>query len=343
MTTPRRRLGPGTKLILIVIAVLVLLWCGYWFATNRIAASTATELIASLAADGRAVGCTQNSTGGFPFSLDLDCSQATFKDQKAGTSVALSRITATAPLYWPGSVSAVIAAPMVLDAPAQGASLDAEWANAAASFDAGLSGLNRAAVELDGLTVTSKDAETRLPFSQLVAGHTEAFAEPAAGHAYRFYLLADNIKVKPPKGKDYPEIAAEVDATAHDVGGSLGTNPWRAVTAWLSHGGTIDVTRIGLSLGDASIEASGTLELSPDGVVSGKLDLRLTDLKKLPAMIDKIRPGSRDKVAQLIGAAGMVTKPVEGDQTARDAPLVIRDGVVSVGVIPVGTIPPLKF
>ena len=343
MTNPtRRRLG-WTKLVVIFVAVVLVLWCGYWYATNRMALAAAEKLVAALAANGRALTCTENATGGFPLSLDLRCGEARYDDKTAGMSVALSKVSATAPLYWPGSASAEVAGPMAFDAPADGVSFDATWTAAVARVDAGLSGLAAAHLDLDGLSVRSKADGSAIPFAQLDAGHAAVFAEPAGNNAYRFVLKADDVHVKPQKGGDMPTVGTELDLTVADFGGSLGSDPVRAVKAWLARGGTVDVKRIALSLGAVAAEGSGQLQLSPQGVVSGNLTIRLTGLNKLPEAVGKVKPGAKDKVAQIVGAAGVFTKPVKGDKNVREAPIVIRDGVVTIGVIAVATIPPLKF
>jgi hypothetical protein len=340
--TTRRRLG-WTRLILIFIAAVLVLWCGYWFATNRMAEAAAERLVAALAADGRALTCTEDTTGGFPLSLDLNCGEAKYDDKTAGVSVALSKVSATAPLYRPGSASAAVAGPMTFDAPAGGVSFDASWTAAVAHVDAGLSGLEGARLDLDGLRVRPKGVNSAAPFARLDAGHAEMSAEPAGNNAYRLVLRADDVQIKPQKGRDMPKIGTELDLTAADFGSSLGTDPARSVRTWLARGGTVDVKRIALSLGDVSAEGSGQLQLSPQGLLSGSLTIRLTGLNKLPDAVDKIQPGAKDKVAQVVGAAGVFSKAVKGDKNIREAPIVIRDGVVTVGVIPVATIPPLKF
>ncbi|MCB1487801.1 MAG: DUF2125 domain-containing protein [Bauldia sp.] len=327
-----------------VVLLIVLLWCGYWFAVNLIATNAIGGLIASMAANGRTVDCTTDTTGGFPLSLDLDCTQPHFSDAGADMAVGLSRLTATAPVYSPGSVAASLSSPMAFSAPVRGYAYDASWERAVAEADAGLSGLKRVTFELDELAVTAKpDTQQKPPFSRLTASRAELVAEPAGRGAYRFYLSADDLQTRVRKGSDLPLISAEFDITAEDVGKSLGTDPRRTLREWLDRGGTVNVNDLVVTLGGTTAHAGGTLELSDAGLLSGRLDVRLTGLNKLAKAVGKIRPGAENQVKQLVTAASMVTKPVEGQPEARDVPLVIQNGVVSVGVVPVGTIPPLRF
>ncbi|MEP0320518.1 DUF2125 domain-containing protein [Bauldia litoralis] len=343
MTKRRHRFRRGTTIATLVVVLLVVLWGGYWYLSNRMATGAVQDLLASLAADGRAVACVENETGGFPLSLDLDCGQPTFNDTKAGMAVGFTRLTASAPVYWPGSVTAALSAPMAIDAPAQGLAYDANWSRAIANADAGLSGLNSIAFELDELTVAAKPDVKKPPFTRLAASRARGAAEPAGGDAYRFTLLADDLLVKLRKGADLPAFAIQMDVTAHDVGGSLGTDPAATMRAWLASGGTVDVTSLLVALGGSVIRASGAVRLSPAGLITGNLTIRVSGLKKLPKAVAKIRPGAEDQVKQWIAAASMFAKPVEGDADAREMPIAIRDSVVTVGVIAVATIPPLRF
>lgn len=338
---PQRRRRRRWPYVLVVL--LVVLWCGYWFASSWAAATAADRLVASLTANGRALACVENTTGGFPLTLDLACSNASFADDREGMNVVLSGAAASAPLYWPGSVHASLAGPLAVDAPIQGLSLDADWASAVADLDAGFSGLNRLAIALDDLVVTPREDGVRLLFDRFAAGTAEVIAEPAAGSAYRFFVRGEAVRMTPIGGEDYPELAVWLDVAARDFGGALGIDPQETIRAWVTAGGVLDVARLGFALGESSAIANGTVEVSPDGVLSGNLVVRLTNLDALPDMVEEIQPGAGDRVAQGIGAAGMFMRPVEGDPDASELPLTIRKSVVSVGIIPLFTIPPVRF
>ena len=118
----RRR---GRVILVALLVVFVALWCGYWYATNRMVTSALASMSSSFAARGQAVTCGEGAVGGFPLSLDLDCGGPTFADASAGISAALGGITASAPLYWPGSVSTALTGPFDIKAPALGLDLNA--------------------------------------------------------------------------------------------------------------------------------------------------------------------------------------------------------------------------
>ncbi len=343
MRRSRPRRGFGWKLFAVLIVVALALWCGYWFASNRIVTLAFARATESLAARGRDVACTQNAVSGFPLSLDLDCSGAVFNDRNAGISVALSRFTATAPLYWPGRVNAVVASPLTIEAPGLGISLAASWSNATTRVDAGFSGLNGGAMSVDQLDLSPGEGKLRLPLIHLAAAHAAATAAPASGNAYRFELAADDVVVKPKKGKELPAFATTLDLTALDFGGSLGTDPGKAIAAWLQAGGALRIDDASIAVGETSARTSGTVTVSADGLISGQLTVRLAGLDKFPALAEELKPGSKDKAAQAVAMIVALGKPAHDDPDAREVPLVIRDGEVTVSVFKVATIPPLRF
>lgn len=338
---PRRR--RGLKIMTAVVILFVALWCGYWYATNRMITSAIAQVAASFAAKGRALTCAENAVGGFPLSLDFDCGSPAYADGTADISAGLGRVRASAPLYWPGSASTALVGPLVFKAPRLGIVFDASWSQGAASAEAGLGGLDSANATFDELAITSARPTKALPIISISAFHAEAAAEPSHGNAYHFAAEGEGIVVKPAGAAPLPELDAAIAVRALNFGGSLGTDPGRKFAAWLAAGGKLEVERLMVAIGRMSATASGTLAVSPAGLVSGVLTVRLVGLDGVSDAVAGMKPKTRKKIVQAVAALSAFTKPAEGDPNARDAPVSIRNGVISVGVIPVGEIPPLKF
>ena len=166
---------------------------------------------------------------------------------------------------------------------------------------------------------------------------------PAGGGNYQLTALAKELALVLKKERTLPPIDADMQFTALALGSSLGKNPQATIKAWLTGGGTLQVDRLKLASGAFSAAASGALSLSAEGLVSGTLTVRLVGLDALPAIIETIHHGAGDKVATIIGAIGMVARPVQEDgKPAVEVPLTLRNGQVSVGIIPLGRIPPVN-
>jgi hypothetical protein len=294
-------------------------------------------------AGGRVV-CSARSLGGFPLRLDFGCERAAYADATGQQiSAELAGLRASAPLYWPGHVEADLGSPFVVNAPAAGVALTAEWTDAVTSATAALDGLKSAGATFDGLDFVSTGS-ARLPLTTLKAARAEASVEPAGGNAYRMAALAKDLQVVPADGRNIPPFSAEARVVALEFGGSLGTDPKAALLKWLRTGGTANVERLKLVAGEAGADADGQLVLGPDGVLSGKLNLRLRNPEAFADFAEAIKPGTGEKISQVLPVLMALTIPVNTpDGPARQTALIIRKGVVSIGIVPIGTIPPLTF
>ena len=340
---PRRRRGP---LYLVAGLVLVaLVWSGYWFATSRLASAAIEHATSAVAASGRVIGCDGDALGGFPLRLDLSCQHATYDSSSEAMSAAIDMVAASAPLYRPGHVEATAGGPFVFDAPGLGIALSATWKRAIADIDAGIRGVTRAALELDGLKVVRTGDSARVPFIRLGADHARFAAVPGADGAYDFASAADGVQLVQRPNQNLPPFSTEARITALKFGPSLGRDPGRSFAAWLAAGGTMRVDQLSFTIGGTSIAANGTLSISKEGLLSGVLTLRFAGLAALPDLVDSVQPGSRKNVQNAVGILTAVTMPVPTAKGGLDRQtiLFLHNGVVSVGIIPIARIGPLKF
>jgi len=344
MATTKRRRRRGPKLLIGGLILLAILWCGYWYAASTITAAAIERAATSLAARGRSVTCAEKGMAGFPLSLDLTCRDPAFIDPASGLSAEIKGVRASAPLYWPGEVNVGLAGPLSLAMPGDVGALAATWSSASARIDVGLGGLSSFAVSLDALNVVPNDG-AKLPLTSLIGGHADMSASPAGNGDYRLTLTAVDVDATLADGRALPKIGLAADVTALQFGSSLGTNPAGLLRDWLRSGGTLRVDRVALSAVRSGAAASGTLTLSTDGLLSGSLTVRLIGLDGLPDLAEAFRPGSRDRVAQVVAMISGIARPVkQGDGTAYEIPLGVKDGTVALGgLIPIGQIPALKF
>lgn len=338
---PPRRRGRALWWIVGILVLLAVLWVGYWFAANRIASAAVGKAVEGLAAGGRTLTCTTTTSGGFPLSLDVDCQSPRFADS-GGVSLSLGGASARAPLWWPGSVNATLTGPFTLEDAARGLSVGATWAAGLAGVDAGLGGLNGGHAAFDQLKLTAQGGGA--PLATLAAARAEANAGSAGTNSYRFRADGTGLVLTLADGRTMPTFDGAVDITAVNFGETLGSDPREAFTAWLTGaGGGFKLEALTVTAGDVAATATGVGILHEDGLLSADLTVRLRGLNRLPDLLESIRPGSRERSARTIAAVSMLTRPVDGDPGGREIPLTIRRGTVSVGVIPVATIPPIQF
>jgi hypothetical protein len=336
----RRR---GVKWLTGLIIVIALIWCGVWYVAGRAAQAGVERLQAAVSARGGSLSWEEQGISGFPLTLDFRGSGIKFAYAPASLAGALNQLTARAPLYYPGRVTADLVSPFEFNAPDKGIAITASWADAALNADAGLSGLTRAGGSIDGFALDQTGP--RLPVRRVSATHASFLAEPAAtADDYRLTAVAHEVSLLRSDGKTYPPLAVEVDLTALQFGTSLGTDPKRAIRAWAQHGGKMHVDRLALTAGSFSLVASnGDLALDQNGLISGRLMLALTGLASLPDLAEQVKAGSHDKVAKMVTLVSAMTKPTESGDT-RAVPVSINKGIVSVGFMPIPiVIPPVKL
>ncbi len=343
---PLRRSWRGWLIGLAV--VLPMLWVGYWYTVQKVASSAIERVTTQPVAGGRFT-CGEMSFGGFPLRLDFACPKANFASGNPGgqnaVAAALGGLSASAPLYWPGYIGARLVSPFVVNAPSLGLALTTAWGAADGSVTAGMSGLQGFGANFQRLDFTSNGDQRRVPLKSVKANVASIDVAPASGNAYRLSLQAEGLTVLPANGQSLPTLDADIRMVALDFGPALGSDPAGAILAWLRRGGsTADFERFRLASGGAVVDSIGRLTLGAEGLLSGIVQIRFRNPEAIARIAEMLKPGSGEQVAQFLSILSAVTVPVTlADGPARQTTLNLRNGVVSVGIIPVGSIPPLRF
>lgn len=337
----RRRRGSGLIALVVSLAVIVVAGLvGYWYLASY-AANAALERASNADFASTRINCTDRRIEGFPFQLSLGC--GTISAARANLFGELAGLAADASLLAPGNVTAEFRSPLTLNAPDEGLALTASWSQANAAAAAWLDGLREVSAAFLALNIQT-GANGPLPVASATAGSVEGSASPQDGDIYRFRAGAERLSVTSNGGLTLPEVDINLSLRALDFGTTLGTDPRETVLVWLRRGGTAEVERFRIGTGGATVSADGTLSLDADGLISGALTVRYTNLQALASLIETLRP---DMVQQIEPALAMVTAmsvPVETeDGPGHQAPILIRDGVVAFGIIPFTTLPAVRL
>jgi hypothetical protein len=342
----RQRGGVWRGWLIGILVLIPVLWVGYWFAAQTIANAAIDRMTMRPVSGGR-IACAGRSLGGFPLRLDFGCTRAAYGDGPEGTgerlSAALGGLRASAPLYWPGHVEANLTSPFVVNAPLSGIAITTTWSDAYTSATAGIDGLKSATATFHSLDFSTTGGPA-LPVKALTADLAEATAAPAGNNAYRFSASAHVVRVVRHDGREIPAIDSDAEITVLDFGGSLGTDPRARLRAWAKAGGTAQIDRLRFAAGGAIADADGQLTIAPDGLISGTLNVRLSNPQAFVALAEAIKPGAAKDADKILAVVSALTVPVDTpDGPARQTTLVIRNGLVAIGFLPVGMIPPIRF
>jgi hypothetical protein len=337
-----RRRWSGRTILVSLLVLLVLLWCGYWYAANRVAQAGIERVVAATAQTEGRLTCADAGIGGFPLSLDLHCNNGVL----AGRLIAsLSGASATALLYRPGHVEATLTGPLKIEAPQLGGDVAANWSTAAGTIDVGLSGLSRASGTLGSFALEAAHPSPDIPFDRISVDQATFTLAPADGDDYRLAGSASELAFRSETRPALPDFNVDVSLLAQKFGGAIGLDPAGSLRAWVDKGGALKVERLAFTAGAISATATGDLTLAPTGYLSGSLVVNMIGLEKLPDLAEALKPGSRAKVAKAIGGIIAFTKPATDGSGAREIDLLIDNGVIFAGMFPIPglLIPPIKL
>lgn len=341
--TPKRqrRRHSGTVIAISLIVVFSALWGVYWYGASQIGAAALDRVAAAAVARGYTASCEDPAGGGFPLSVDLSCRRASLIGSE-GMQMTFDGFVATAALYRPWSIRSTATGPLAIRFSTEGPDTTANWQTAETTVDASLGGLSALAAHIEGLQLDLPPIVQSL--EQFSLTRAEVAVAPAADDDYRLSALARGIALKSENDRNLPAIDLDADLSALDFGGSLGLDPRQALSGWVATGGNLRVDGLAIVAEDVSAQANGTLALSQAGTLSGELNLTIAGLEALPDLVAAFYPDARDKTAQIVAAAVAFTRPIDTPTgPARQLTLLVRDSVVSIGILPIGVVPPVAF
>lgn len=338
----RRRQRRGGKIIVLsAIVVLAAIWVTYWYGANQIGAAVLDRVLAAAATHGYSATCDNPVGGGFPFRVDLSCTSASLAGAD-GVKASVGRFSTNAALYRPWSIQSKVAGPLAVSLPAVSLNVTANWRDAVATINAGFGGLSGIAGYLDALRLDVPTGAQSVDGVSLT--RAEITVAPAVGSNYRLSATARDIVLNTAKRGKLPGFDLDADLSALRFGDSLGLDPRRVLNEWIASGGQFRINNFAMVAGTVSARADGVLAMSVDGRLSGDLNVTIVGLQQLPDLLELFFPEARNQTEQIVAAAMAFTRPVDTPSgPARQMTLLIRDGVVSIGILPIGVIPPILF
>ena len=353
-----------------LVVVLAALWTGGWFYVAARAPDAIADWRAREARAGRVFGCGTQSIGGFPFRIEVRCTDPSAELSDMAPPMALKAADALFAwqVYQPALVIGEFAGPLALGEPGKPASLLAHWRLAQASMRASLAGLERVSIVGEGASVDRTDGGSNP--AVLKADHVELHGrrlEGAPADNPAVDLVLRLVAASAPAL--HPILAEPLDA---DVNGVLhgvaviAPKPWPVLfREWQARGGSLDISKARVQQGDVIAVGEGSLSLTPRGGLNGQLQVTIVELAKVLQglginrivsqgdigsaidALDKMLPGlgaiarqnAGPGIVAGLGAVGQNTT-LEG-KPAVTVPLRFDDGEVLLGPFRLGRVPPL--
>jgi len=366
---PRRRRWPG---LLIALLVLVAgLWAGGWYYGSGVLERTIEGWKAREARAGRVYTCASETIGGFPFGVELRCADAgaEFRSNRPPVALKARDMLVTAHLWQPTVLTTTIAAPLTIAEPGQPATITANWQTAQSVVHGLPTSPESVSFAVDQPVVTRTTGE-----SLFAATRLDLDGRLVSGTVYADPVIAMVLKLKAATAPSWhPAAATPVDADITAVLNGLkdfSPKPWRERFRELqASGGRIEISNARVQQRDTIAVANGVLGLSPAGRLNGTLNLTVANLEKfLPSLnldqmlspeqatpqmnnafgaLDKLMPGlgnlaRKNAGPAIIAGVNLMGQPAQLEgQRAVTLPLRFDDGLVSLGAMKIGALPPL--
>jgi hypothetical protein len=344
MVEPKSPSRPRWLVFLPFVAVVVLAgaWSGFWFFAASRAEAVITAWIEQEASAGRIYTCASRGIGGYPFRIELRCSEPVMQlaALQPPRVVKAKELVALAQVYQPNLIIAEITGPVSIADATSATALRAEWRLAQASLRAAGRRPERLSVVLDGVRLEQ----------------AESGAAETIGSANRIEL---HLRRSPTDGGDSGPIDFAVQIAGGVIpAGPLGGRPIDADTAgvlrgladfrrmpmperlkqWQMAGGRLELTKLRLQQGNAVAVAAGDVGLSTSGRPDGTFNITMAGFDQV--VRDLVQ--GRGMQVGLIAGLTFLGRPAEIDgRRAVTVPFRIKDGAMSLGPIPVGKLDPL--
>jgi len=274
------------------------LWSAFWFYAANAATAGIAEWRAQEARLGRIHSCGSQTIGGFPFRIEVRCTDAGAELRNVDPPLAITAkdVLVVSQVYQPNLLIAEITGPLTIAEAGRPVSLVAGWTLAQASARGLPAEPQRLSLVIDGLRL-----------DRAMTGASEAL------------FAADRVELHgrldpgSMPGNPVIDLAAHLAAATAPVAGAIGARPLDAdVTAILrglktvdlqplrvqlrqlqAAGGTLQITAARLQQVDTTAHATGTLSLSQRARLDGTLRLTVAGIEPFLARsgLDKLLPG----------------------------------------------------
>ena len=330
MNTPSSR--PATSYqrrivaLAIAIAAAVTAYTAGWFYVASKGDALVHGFLASSKGGSRQYGCDNPVIRGFPFRIGLFCDTASIDDQASGARLSVARLRTAAQVYALDHRVIEVDGPMLIDMPGMvPLAVDVEAARASMVGKHALA--DRISVELRKVVLSERQpADLRRPLGEVE--RIGLHMRQAGGD--RIDLAAD---IEALHAANAPAasltLRGTIDgASGFDVALRAGIHD---LSVLRGHDGILDTLEIAFA-GGGRVQLDGPFSISDDGNVNATVNLRITDTVHLADAVTRF--------AQALGqtAPDLSLMTLADDQVLK---ITITDGFASIGVIPLGQIPPL--
>lgn len=340
----RRRRRLGLYLPFLILALLAVGWSVAWFFIRERARSGLDEWVAAEAVSGRRWSCADRSFGGYPFRIEIGCSDFTI--DRPDVHASIGRLLVVSQLYDPRHVIAEATGPLrIIAGPNR---VEGDWRLLQASVILRERGFERISLVVDSPTasIIAPGATTLDVASRRFEAHLRP--DPATATTFDLALRGDGAVIPGLDvlvgGQEPADVQIGVEVTEAD---DLPARPlWGELERWRVASGRVQLKKLTMSKGPRRAEATGSLGIDAEHRPQGQVQIAAIGLGGL---LGRLAGGSGIGGA-LLGALLGTPEPDAAPAAAGSAPglkrlppLRLDGGRLYIGPLPIPgiRIPPL--
>lgn len=329
------------RTLLRIIAVLALLWAGYWGAVWWGLSQGLPAWLDAREAEGWQAEVDGLSVSGFPLAFRTELRDVALADPDTGLAWRAPRVLAEAKAFRPLSLRVELPPEQTLASPGERIDLRSDVMEATLALAPGPDlAVTGATVRLRGVALNSTAgwsaalAEGTLTSNRLdddPLTHDIAFSARDARPAGAVLQVID------PAGL-MPQVFDRMDM---DLRASFDA-PWdrHAIEDRRPQPRRIDLGRLAARWGQVELEAAGAVTLDEAGLPEGRISVRVVNWRDLLALAAGSGWVAEGVLPTLEAALGVLAGLSGGPETI-DAPLSFQNGFMSLGPVPLGPAPRL--
>ena len=319
-----------------IVAVLTVLWCGYWFIGARVLTTEGRAALDQMQENGR-LGYGSFSIGGFPARFEADMADLSVSDPAAGWAWSVPRVAVHALAYSPNRVIAVLPPEQRLRVAGQSLALTTEDMRASVAF--GLS----PAVPLSHAEAVSGPLTARSDRGwSLAMDALRLAARQEDGEGFRYRLGAEATALT----LDGAPAALLAKAGLADGPGRVRLDADAVLDRALDRAAAevpprvteLSIRSLELDWGRLALRGTGDLRIGADGTPEGTIRLRLANWRDLPPLLVALGLIAEAEAPALTRTMGQLAL-LSGGTADLSLPLSFAGGWVTLGPLPLGPAP----
>lgn len=324
----------------LTVLILGCLYAAVWFFVAYQAESRTAKLLNQIAAPNN-LECQDLSVKGFPFKIELHCNKIAASNASGGAFLETGPLRSHASITSPSEAIFQLEGPVEF-ATTQGDFTSADWERLRARANVGLSGLQSGTLQITRpqAMLVSSVRQIRLPIAaQNIDVHinvddVDLITHGRAVRLDTVPLVRHFLRAKvPPILKS---VTSELDVKILNGAELLNDQAVGDALFWRNR--DYEIRNARLLIGDTtSIEGEGMITIAQDGLISGALNIYVSNLRTLAKIAAQLLP-HQSKNIEL--AERMLAGFVD-DKNKLRLRVVLDKGRVSSSFIHLGTIPPI--